>query len=244
MKNVIDINADLGEGTGNDELLMQLISSCSIACGGHFGDEKSMLKAIRLAKKHKVLVGAHPSFPDKINFGRALIMLSENELVETIFQQTTNFQKLCALEGVNLHHIKLHGALYNLSSVDVLTAEAVLKGILKANAKVKLYVAQNSILAIKAKNLFPLVYEAFIDRRYNDDLTLVRRNISGAIISNAEEAWNQLFEMVMHQKVTTISGLKKQIIASSFCVHGDHVNAVEILKYIREQMKVHAIYSS
>jgi UPF0271 protein len=244
VKKVIDINADLGEGSGNDEKLMPLISSCSIACGGHYGDEKSMLKAIRLAKKHNVLVGVHPSFADSENFGRKIISITEKELSETIFQQITNFKKLCVLEGISIHHVKLHGALYNLSSVDDLTAEAVLKGILKANAKAKLYVPYDSKLAIKAKKLLPLVYEAFIDRRYNDDLTLVKRNIDRAIITNAEDAWNQLFEMVMQQKITTNSGLKKEIIASSFCVHGDHVNAVEILKYLRMQMKIHSIYTS
>jgi len=243
VKKIIDINADLGEGSGNDEKLMPLISSCSIACGGHFGDEDSMLKAIRLAKKHNVQVGAHPSFLDKENFGRTIIFISENELSETLFQQITNFQKLCKKEGVNLHHVKLHGALYNLSSVDVLTAEAVLKGIIKTNVKTKLFVPYNSILAKKSKNLLPLVYEAFIDRRYNDDLTLVKRNCDTAIIYSAEEAWDQLFEMVIQQKVTTRSGLKKEMIASSFCVHSDHVNAVEILKYIREQMKINSIYT-
>jgi len=244
VKKIIDINADLGEGIGNEQKLMPHISSCSIACGGHFGNEETMTEVIRLAKKHNVKVGAHPSFPDKENFGRKIMALSEEELSETVFQQIIRFQKLCTAEEINLHHIKLHGALYNLASVDALTADAVLKGILATNLNVKLYVPYNSILALKAKNFLPLVYEAFLDRRYEEDLTLVNRSKMNAIIGSAEEAWGQLYTMVMQEKVITVTGLEKKIIASTFCVHGDHTNTLEILKYVRKQMKTNAIFTS
>ncbi len=244
MRKVIDINADLGEGIGNEDKLMPLISSCSIACGGHFGDERTMTETIRLAKKYNVKVGAHPSFPDKENFGRKIMTLSQPELADTVFQQIKSFEKVCAAEEVVMHHIKLHGALYNLSSVDAMTADAVLQAILVTKLKVNLYVPYNSILAKKAENFLPLIYEAFIDRRYEDDLNLVNRSQKNAIIHSAEEAWKQLYKMIIEEKVTTLSGLEKKIKATTFCVHSDHENTLDILKYIKEQMKSHAIFTS
>ena len=240
----IDINADLGEGAGLDAKIMPLISSCSIACGGHFGDSESMLETLLLAKKHQVKVGAHPSFPDRDNFGRKVITLTKRELTDTVFHQLLHFFAICETEDIPVHHIKLHGALYNYAAIDAPTADAVVEAIVATKILPKLYVPYHSILAKKAENLLPLVYEAFIDRRYTDALSLVPRTDKNAVIDAAELAWNQLYEIIHTGYVTTISGEKRELIASTFCIHGDHENSVEILKYIRKQLNLHQILVS
>lgn len=240
----IDINADLGEGAGLDAMIMPLISSCSIACGGHFGDSESMLETLLLAKKHQVKVGAHPSFPDRDNFGRKVLTLTKRELTDTVFHQLLHFFAICETEDVPVRHIKLHGALYNYAAIDAPTADAVVEAIVATKIRPKLYVPYHSILAKKAENLLPLVFEAFIDRRYTDALSLVPRTDKNAVIDAAELAWNQLYEIIHTGHVTTISGEKRELIASTFCIHGDHENSVEILKYIRKQLNLHQILVS
>ena len=237
----IDINADLGEGSGNDSQIMPLISSCNIACGGHYGTDQSMRTAIGLAKKYNVKIGAHPSFPDIDNFGRKIVTLTKSELTGEIFNQILHFLSVCETEDATLNHIKLHGALYNYATIDAPTADAVVEGIIATKLRPILYVPYNSILAKKAENLLPLVYEAFIDRRYNNDLTLVSREYKGAVIDNMEQAWLQLKQMALESEVTTILNKKIPIVASTFCIHSDHLHSVEILKYIRSQMSNHNI---
>lgn len=244
MKNTqhhIDINADLGEGAGNDHNIMPLISSCNIACGGHFGDANSMRKAIFLAKKHAVQIGAHPSFPDRDNFGRKIVTMTKNELSESIFHQVLQFAAICETEDAYLHHVKLHGALYNYAAKDAPTADAVVDGILATKSRPIFYVPYNSVLHRKAENLLPLRYEAFIDRRYRVDGSLVPRGHEKAIIENPEEAWEQLYSMVVKKSVRTISGKNLLLQANTFCIHGDHKNSVSILRYLHQQMKMHHI---
>ena len=237
----IDINADLGEGTGIDAAVMPFISSCSIACGGHFGNKATMGSTIELAKEYSVKVGAHPSFPDANNFGRKILNLPKSELKESILNQLTDFYKACEEGEVPVHHIKLHGALYNYAIINSPTADAVIEAIMDSGKRPKLYVPHNSILAEKAKNRLPLVYEAFIDRRYNDDLTLLTRGDSAAVIESSEEAWEQLLTMIYKKEVQTVQGNKRTIKASTFCIHGDNRNCIEILEYIRDRMRTNSL---
>jgi UPF0271 protein len=236
---LIDINADLGEGQSTDANIMPLISSCSIACGGHYGDEETMRATIKLAKENGVKIGAHPSFPDKDHFGRKRMTLTKRELTDAIFNQLLAFYAVCEEEDMPIHHLKLHGALYNYSAIDAPTADAVISAMEETQLRSKLYVPNDSIIAKKAENLFPLVYEAFIDRRYTDELTLVSRDKENALITDPKEAWQQLFDMVVHQELTTITNNKKKILASTYCIHGDTPQAQDILDYIHIQMKKH-----
>lgn len=233
----IDINSDLGEGAGYDEHLMPLISSCSIACGGHFGDENTMRAAVRLAKEYGVKVGAHPSFPDIDNFGRKRLTITKKELTESVFQQLLSFYSICDSEEYPIHHIKLHGALYNYAAKDAPTADAVLEAIVATKIRPELYLQHGSILHRKAENLIPLVFEAFIDRNYNDDLSLVSRSNANALISSPMDAWHQLHGIIENGSITTVDGATKPITASTFCIHGDNENSVVIMKYIRKQME-------
>ena len=237
----IDINSDLGEGTGNDPLIMPLISSCNIACGGHYGNEESMQTTIQLAMKYGVKIGAHPAFPDKNDFGRKILTMTKSELKQSVFHQLLQFSAICEIEGGEVHHIKLHGALYNYAAKDAPTADAVVEAIMATKMRPKLYVPYNSVLAKKAENLLPLEFEGFIDRRYQEDLSLVPRSEIGAVINEPQAAWLQLKEMVERQQVITIMGIPLKITASTYCIHGDHENSVAILTYIRDQMKSHSI---
>lgn len=239
--NFIDINADLGEGAGFDEQLMPLVSSCSIACGGYFGDRDTMKEAIRLAKENNVRVGAHPSFPDRDGFGRRIITLTKKELFHSILAQLNDFYSVCDEEEMEVHHIKLHGALYNYAGKDAPTSDAVVEAVIASKRRPKLYVQHGSILHKKAENLLPLVFEAFIDRSYNLDLSLVDRKLPGAVISDPEMAWKQLYSMVSKGAVCTITSEETAIVASTFCVHGDNERSVPILKYIHERLAEHSI---
>ena len=182
-------------------------------------------------------IGAHPSFPDKDNFGRKHLTMTKSELSESIYDQLLAFYAIAETEEATVHHIKLHGALYNYAAKDAPTADAVVEAIVATKIRPVLYVLYNSVLHRKAENLLPLQFEAFIDRRYNSNGSLVSRGEEGAIIHNEEATWQQLQQMVKKQTITTISELEIPIIANTYCIHGDHRNSVEILKYIHSQLK-------
>jgi len=230
----IDINCDLGEGMGNDAALMPLLGSCNIACGGHFGDVKSMTITVKLAKKHGVMVGAHPSFPDKENFGREIMDISRDELHQSLVKQISDFQLVCQQNNVNMHHIKLHGALYNLAANDTEIAALVLNAFTRVKPEVKIYAPYFSAIAILAEDYFPIVYEAFADRNYNADLSLVSRDKPNAVIADKQKAYEQIKSIVETGKVTSIDGQMVDIKADTFCVHGDNQNALEILQFIHQ----------
>ncbi|MCF6317907.1 MAG: 5-oxoprolinase subunit PxpA [Proteobacteria bacterium] len=230
----IDLNCDLGEDMGNDAQLMPFLGSCNIACGGHFGDTQTMTAAVKLAKKHNVNAGAHPSFPDKENFGRKVMAISRDGLQQSLTQQISDFQQVCSACDIPMHHIKLHGALYNLAVNDAEIAAVVLNAFASVQADIKIYVPFNSAISILADDYFPIVYEAFADRAYNADLSLVSRDKPNAVITDKQQAWQQVKSIIQTGKVPTINGQMVTIKADTFCVHGDNKNAFEILQYIHQ----------
>ena len=240
--NTIAINCDVGEGVSNEHLLMPYISSCNIACGGHYGDVKTMDNTIAIAIENNVLIGAHPSFPDKENFGRKILKMTPEALQKSIESQLLLFKSRLDLVGAKMNHIKPHGALYNLITVDVANAKIFLKAIDKYAKSVFLYVPYNSVIARLAieKNI-RVVYEVFADRNYNSDLSLVSRNQENALITDAVAVFKHVVHMYQHQEVIAISGEKKPIIADTFCVHGDQEKALSILIYLSEHLKKQGI---
>ena len=240
--NTIAINCDVGEGVSNEHLLMPYISSCNIACGGHYGDVKTMDNTIAIAIENNVLIGAHPSFPDKENFGRKTLKMTPEALQKSIESQLLLFKSRLDLVGAKMNHIKPHGALYNLITVDVATAKIFLKAIDKYAKSVFLYVPYNSVISRLAieKNI-RVVYEVFADRNYNSDLSLVSRNQENALITDAVAVFKHVVHMYQHQEVIAISGEKKPIIADTFCVHGDQEKALSILIYLSEHLKKQGI---
>lgn len=234
----IDINCDVGEGVDNEPLMMPYISSCNIACGGHFGDVNSMDKTIKIAIENKVKIGAHPSFPNKENFGRKLMQISDEELTESIQNQLDVFLERLSFFDGKLHHIKPHGALYNAIAVDKKLAILFMKSIDKYLKEAFLYVPYNSeIEKLALKNNIKIKYEAFADRNYNDDGTLVSRTHKNALLVDEKEVLNHVLYMIKNNQVKTISGLEKEIKVDTFCVHGDTKNAVEIVKKLHQNLE-------
>lgn len=239
----IDINCDLGEGIGNEAELLPLISSCNIACGGHAGDAHSMREVVLLAKKNGVKVGAHPSYPDPEHFGRISLSLPKAELIHSIREQVNNLLAIIKEEGMSLHHIKPHGALYNDLVHDGRLAQTFLEALIPYRSNCCLYAPYGSIVAEMAHNQgYVLKYEAFADRNYNADLSLVSRKAPNALLTEPNEVLDHLLPMIKEQRLRTVSGDLIKIVADTYCIHGDTPTALEILMYLSSSLPKHAIY--
>lgn len=225
-----DINADLGEGMGTDAAVMPFISSCNIACGGHAGDGESIRKTVHLALLHGVKIGAHPAYPDRENFGRTSVPISETDLRESLLLQIRQLVGcLMDIGEGRLNHVKLHGALYNDAAVDPRLANLVVGLLQNHFPTCILYAPFGSLLAsVAAANGVPFKYEVFADRRYQGDYTLVPRSTANACIDDLNQIRQQVFDMVWHHRVKTIDGLYLTIQADTICVHGDHPKALSI----------------
>ena len=236
--NQIDINADVGEGLGNESEIMPYLSSCNISCGAHAGNEKIMDYTIALAIKNNVKIGAHPSFPDKKNFGRKPMKLTKDELMTSLSEQLTLFEKILKANDANLHHIKPHGALYNLAAVDRKVAQVVVALTKNQGKSIKLYVPYGSIVAeLAQKQGVEIVYEAFADRNYNSNLTLVSRQNEQAIITNPNEVFNHCLSILKKGKVKCLDGNEVSLKASTLCIHGDNENILGILRFLKIKLR-------
>lgn len=233
----IDINCDVGEGLGNEQELFPLISSCNIACGGHAGNEETMTFVVQLALDHGIKIGAHPSYPDTENFGRVSLHLPPEVFIASIEEQLTHFSKILERERTQLHHIKAHGALYNDLARNRILAKDYIRAIIPFMGNGKLYVPYGSVLAnVALKNNIEVVYEAFADRNYNDDLSLVSRSSVNALIIEPKEVLDHIMTMVRENKVRTVSDKLIELKAETFCVHGDTPSALQILTYLADEL--------
>ncbi len=233
-----DLNADVGEGIGNEAEIMPFLSSCNIACGGHAGDEDSMRMVVQLAKTHQVKIGAHPSYPDPENFGRIEMDMPCAALYISIQGQIKALMRVLRQENRQLHHVKPHGALYNKAAVDKRTATIVLEAVKSIPFPIKLYVPYASVIShMAAKEGIPITYEAFADRNYEDDLTLVSRSKPNALITDLDEMTQHVTGMIQRQEVRTVNGKIIPIKAQTFCVHGDNPEAVNLIKGLREKLE-------
>jgi len=231
----------MGEGVGNEAELMPFISSCNIACGAHAGDEQTIRDTITLAQRHGVKIGAHPSYPDRENFGRKVMPIASEALIASLREQLTGFGKVLQEVGGELHHIKPHGALYNEIAKNTSLANIFLDAIAEYRAT-SLYVPFQSEIEEEAiKRGFPLIFEAFADRNYNADLTLVSRRNDNALIQHPKNVLEHLVSMVHEGKVRSVRGESIKIKADTFCVHGDTPSALEILAYLHEELPNHNI---
>lgn len=233
----IDINCDLGEGFGNEAEIMPYIHSCNIACGGHAGDKITVRKTVALAKNKRVKIGAHPSYPDKKNFGRLSIEISKKALQESLAEQLQLFRNAITELDTEWHHIKPHGALYN----DVACNKQLASWCLEVFQEygVKIYVPYNSEIAKKAEEMgIPIVYEGFADRNYNDDLSLVSRKQPNAVLKDVSEIISHVKRMYYRNKVKTVNNNEKYMLAETFCVHSDTANATTIVKRIYQQLNM------
>lgn len=237
MMRTIDINCDVGEGVGNEKELFPMISSCNIACGGHAGSKETIRWCLELAKEFNVKVGAHPSYPDKENFGRVSMSISDADLIKSIQAQMQLLESVRSKLNTPLHHIKPHGALYNDIAKNEQLSQAFLKSIEAYKDVVYLYVPFNSVVEkLAKKNSYKVRIEAFADRNYNNDLNLVSRKEDNALISNEEEVLKHVLRMAKDNVVKTITNEDIAMNADTYCIHGDTPSALQILMYITEHL--------
>lgn len=234
---MIDINCDMGEGTGNEELLMPFINSANIACGYHAGDETTMQQVIGLCIKYQVNIGAHPSFADRENFGRTEMQLAASEIYQLVTTQLALINKMALQCGGKLRHVKPHGALYNMAAKDAGLANIIGQAVKDFDASLIYYGLSGSVMITEAAGLgLKTANEVFADRTYQPDGTLTPRSLSNALISNADDVVKQVMKLVKENKVVTITGEEITVKADTVCIHGDGRHAVEFAKAIHQRL--------
>lgn len=223
----IDLNADLGEGCANDAALLQLVSSANIACGFHAGDAQTMLASVREALKNGVAVGAHPSFPDRENFGRSAMNLPAETVYAQTLYQIGALAAITRAEGGVMRHVKPHGMLYNQAAKDPLLADAIARAVYACDPSLILVGLAGSEL-IQAGERYGLAtrQEVFADRGYQADGSLVPRSQPGALIADEEQALAQTLEMVQSGRVKSQTGEWASVVAQTVCIHGDGEHAL------------------
>ncbi|MEM9324671.1 MAG: 5-oxoprolinase subunit PxpA [Bacteroidota bacterium] len=235
MKN-IDLNADMGESygryrLGQDEQLMPLLTSCNIACGFHAGDPLTIKKTIALALEHKVKVGAHPSYPDLMGFGRRRMHLSAEELTAAIAYQISAIKGLVESQGGHLHHVKPHGALNNHMMEDPSVLHVVLEAVRSFDPALITYVP----FARDLPQDQPIWIEVFADRTYEDDLQLTPRSVPGSLLDDLDGASAHLEQLIVGGQLRSRGGKSFKVDYQTVCIHGDNPAAVPIAKWIHQQ---------
>ena len=239
----IDINCDVGEGIGNERSLFPHISSCNIACGGHAGDINTMSEIVELAQKFGIKTGAHPSYPDKENFGRKSIKIEKRLLISSIQKQIKELESVLSRSDMQLHHIKAHGALYNDTAGNLELAMIYLESIRAYKDQVLLYLPYGSMIEEVARNRgYNISLEAFGDRNYNEDLSLVSRSSGKAMIEDPKKVLKHLLSMILHKEVITLNGVKVPFYADTYCIHGDTATALQILMYLSDELPKQQIF--
>lgn len=239
----IDLNSDLGESfgawsMGQDALLMPLISSANVACGAHAGDPGTIRRTIRLARAHGVCVGAHPGFPDLLGFGRREMRMSAQDVEDLVLYQIGALAGIAASEGVRLQHVKPHGALYNMACRDEALAEAIARAVVAFDPTLVLFGLPDSALVQAGLDLgLPVAAEAFADRAYNADGSLVARTESGSVIHDVETVVARAVGMARDSTVLAVDGTRIVFEVDTLCVHGDTPGAAALAGAIRHGLE-------
>jgi UPF0271 protein len=232
----IDLSADLGEGTPGEDELWPLIDAANIACGGHVGDEATMHAAVLHAKQHRVRLGAHPSYPDREHFGRRSLTMAPEALQAALIEQLTQLYAIAAREDVALLHVKPHGALYNEAHHDRALADVIIAAMQAVDASLSLVGPDHSAMAEAARARGTnVVREAFADRRYNPDGSLLSRKEAGSLLT-IDEAVEQAALLANESTVIAADGSRIPIAFDTICLHADMDGAVERARAIREKL--------
>ncbi|WP_296623433.1 5-oxoprolinase subunit PxpA [Marivirga sp.] len=232
----IDINCDLGESfgqfiMGNDDAIFPYISSCNIACGFHGGDPLHIENTIKKALQHNVQIGAHPSYPDLAGFGRRKIVLSHEELKASVKYQISALIGMVKSLGGELKYIKAHGALYNSIAFGEKEANTFLSAVKEIDPDLAILgLAGSPFQEITQQCGFRFIREGFLDRRYQDDGSLMPRKEKGSVLESVEESINQFISIAQKGEVQTASGKRITMEVDSLCIHGDNPLAEDILK--------------
>lgn len=235
---MIELSCDLGEASDDpwravERELWTLIDAANVACGGHAGDEESMRAAARTAAARGIILGAHPSYPDRQNFGRKSMSLDPGELRRALVHQLSSFAKIAAVEGVALQRIKAHGALYNDAHRDRALAAVLVEAVRDVDESMSIVAADASQMALAGRDCgMHIIREAFVDRRYMPDGTLVSRKDADALLS-VEEAAEQANRLATSGEVVSRGGKALPLAFDTLCIHADTPYAVERARAIR-----------
>lgn len=239
MRKTMDLNSDLGESfgqwrMGDDQAMLQIVSSANVACGFHAGDPEGILKTLEAAKSNHVVVGAHVGYPDLVGFGRRNMDIASAELTASVIYQIGAIQGLATAAKTAVRYVKPHGALYNTIAQDQRQATAVIDAVLAIDPQLTLVALAGSPLIqwAQARGL-NTVAEAFADRAYHADGSLVSRREDGAVLHDPQLIAQRMLQLVQQGGVTSIEGTFTAIEADSICVHGDSPDAVEIARQLR-----------
>lgn len=238
----IDLNCDLGEAFGNysfggDHQIIPLITSANIACGFHAGDENVMYETVKLAKENGVGIGAHPGFHDIQGFGRRNMDLSPDEIYTLVAYQIGALSAFCRIHDVKINHVKPHGALYNMGARDKDIAHAIAQAVYDVDPSLILVGLSNTLLVSEAGAVgLKAANEVFADRRYEENGQLVSRKEADAVLTDTDEAIEQVVKMVKENKVIAKTGKEIELKADTICVHGDGAHALEFVSKIRERL--------
>ncbi len=240
MIRTIDLNCDLGEydlleDGGQDAAIMPFISSCNVACGQHAGNAAVIAHTVKLAMANQVNVGAHPSYPDRANFGRTVMGMSEVDLQNTFLEQITVVHEAVNRQNGCLTHVKPHGALYNQAARDKDLSLMLIETAKRFDTNLMFYGLAHSATALAAEQLgVKFVAEGFADRGYTMDKTLQPRTEPGALITNPIDMLQRVLTMMRTGQIEAVNGESIQLCIESLCIHGDHNNAVQTAQVLNQ----------
>ncbi len=238
----VDLNADLGEGTGNDEAILDFVTSANIACGFHAGDPRVMARTVALAKQKGVAIGAHPGFHDREGFGRRAAAISPEEVHALVVYQVGALSGFARAAGVDMQHVKPHGALYNAAAVDPALADAIAGAVAAVDLRLILFGLAGSELIVAGERAgLRTANEAFADRTYRSDGTLMPRSDAAAVITEHDVAVAQALRLVIDGKVTSVEGADVELDVDTICIHGDAPHAPQLARAIRAGLETAGI---
>jgi 5-oxoprolinase (ATP-hydrolysing) subunit A len=233
----VDLNCDLGEGTGEDERILPFVSSVNVACGFHAGDPSTIRATIRLAARHGVAVGAHPSYPDRAGFGRTAMDRAPGLVQDDVLYQVAALRAFCAAEGVRLVHVKPHGALYNAAAQDRALAEAIGRAVRELDPGLVVVCLAGSPMAGVLRGMgLRCAEEAFADRGYTAQGTLVPRAHRGALVEDPRAVADRVAAMARDRRVVSVDGTPVPVAADTICLHGDTPGAADLARSIRARL--------
>jgi UPF0271 protein len=243
MATLIDINADLGESpealaSGADFELMRYVTSANVACGGHAGDESTMQLTVAAAKERNVAVGAHPSYPDRENFGRLESAMAPAVLESSVRKQIASLAEVAKRLGVRLFHVKPHGALYHATNKDREIALAVGRAVQAIDPHlIMVGQAGSSSLEVWREMGLHCAAEAFADRTYEPDGTLRKRTLPAALLDTPERAAEQALDIALRHRVITSDGSSLPLVAGTICIHSDTPGAAAIAREVNRRLE-------
>ena len=238
----VDLNADMGESfgawtMGDDAALMPWITSANVAAGFHAGDPRTIAETVALAIRHGVAIGAHPGLPDLAGFGRRTMQVDERQVHELTLYQAGAVRAFAEAAGGRLHHVKAHGALYNMAAGDAALSRGLVRAVAALGDGVAIYVLAGSTMEAVARDAgLPVRCEVFADRRYLSDGSLAPRSRADALITDAHESVAQVLRMVRDGRVVSVDGDDVAVRADTVCIHGDKPTAVPFVRALRDAL--------